>query len=945
MPNPSFIERQFPVGRISKECFKERKAGSGQTLTGVGKWWGRKPLFLVRSTLLGCLMPCSQDPKKDLDIFQKILTMDDEGLWKRKNKAIPGKRLQQILGSKWDDYQNASKTEKKLLEKKAFRSLGYDEKITYCSRPEQISGPSEEAWNEINAHLQTNAASLSELIEQLGEKLWERRPRVGDVFCGGGSIPFEASRVGADAFASDLNPVATLLTWGAVNLLGAAEEEKIIIEQSLHKVYEAVDQKVCHLGIEHSALGERADAYLYCVEAHCPATGYFLPLAPSWVISEKDRVCAVLKKDEKNKRYAIEIVENPDDAIWEKAQQGTVADGYMICPESEEKFSIRELRGDNTVDGKSSYGLRTWENDDIMPQEGDLFQERLYCIRWKPQENGKRTYRAPTSHDLKNEESILSLVEKNLDKWQQNGWIPSTIFDPEGDKTSEPVRTRGWTHWHHLFTPRQLLYKAWLMEEVDKLKHQKARVAGLLGVGCCANWNSRLSHWNNENIKQVFYNQALNTFFNFASRGFHLLQTQFNFNFCNLQGTKHPSLKIAPMDARDLANTCDIWITDPPYADAVHFHELADFFLAWYEKQIPEIFPEWYTDAKQALAVRGPDGDFKHAMVEIYENLCNHMPKNGLQVVMFTHQDAGVWADLGMILARAGLRVSNAWTIATETANVGIKQGNYVQGTVLLVLRKRLEKNSGFMDEVIPELEKEVLRQLELMQHVDELDDPNFSDTDYQLAAYSAALRVATQYTHIEGRDITEDLYIKKGKGHESILEALIRRALDIAVQYLIPKGIFKEIWRLFSNEEKLYLKGIEIESRGEARSGCFQEMARGFGIKDYKMFYAKTKANQTRFKSPLEFKKSLLNGKGFGNSATRHLLFAIAETQSHDDPRVGQKWLKAERSNFWGERKTFLALLQYLMRFGHFEHMPQWKEASKAAERLLNVLSNDPGV
>lgn len=57
--NESFIEKQFPVSKISKESYKERKAGAGQTLTGLGKWWGRKPLILVRASILGCLMPAS----------------------------------------------------------------------------------------------------------------------------------------------------------------------------------------------------------------------------------------------------------------------------------------------------------------------------------------------------------------------------------------------------------------------------------------------------------------------------------------------------------------------------------------------------------------------------------------------------------------------------------------------------------------------------------------------------------------------------------------------------------------------------------------------------------------------------------------------------------------------------------------------------------------------
>ena len=121
-------------------------------------------------------------------------------------------------------------------------------------------------------------------------------------------------------------------------------------------------------------------------------------------------------------------------------------------------------------------------------------------------------------------------------------------------------------------------------------------------------------------------------------------------------------------------------MTDPPYADAINYHELSEFFLAWYEKRLPDLFPGWYADSKRALAVRGAGAEFRHSMVDCYRNLVAHMPDDGFQVVMFTHQDAAVWADLAVILWAAGLRVTAAWTIATETESA-LKEGNYVQGT------------------------------------------------------------------------------------------------------------------------------------------------------------------------------------------------------------------------------------------------------------------------
>ena len=93
----SFIETQFPVSKLSKESYKERKANYSQTLTGLGKWWGRKPLILVRASILGLLIPASDDSKKDRDIFLKILTMDDEGLWQRKNKNLTANKLLKLL--------------------------------------------------------------------------------------------------------------------------------------------------------------------------------------------------------------------------------------------------------------------------------------------------------------------------------------------------------------------------------------------------------------------------------------------------------------------------------------------------------------------------------------------------------------------------------------------------------------------------------------------------------------------------------------------------------------------------------------------------------------------------------------------------------------------------------------------------------------------------------
>ncbi len=172
-------------------------------------------------------------------------------------------------------------------------------------------------------------------------------------------------------------------------------------------------------GIEHNEKGWRADAFLYCVEAKSPATGYWVPLAPNWVIGEKNKTVAVLIPDRDRKRYDIQIIDNSDKETYTKAKEGTVKKGRLVCPETGEDFAISEIRGDRRIDGETIYGLRLWENDDLVPRPNDVFQERLYCIRWvetytdeRGKEKTRKHYCSVTEADLERERKVLSLLQQ-----------------------------------------------------------------------------------------------------------------------------------------------------------------------------------------------------------------------------------------------------------------------------------------------------------------------------------------------------------------------------------------------------------------------------------------------------------------------------------------------------------------------------------------------------
>jgi len=961
-----FIETQFPLARLSAESYKERKANVGQTLTGLGKWWGRKPLILVRAALLGLLMPASDKPERDREIFYKILTMDEDGLWRRKTKALGASGIAQSLKPKeyagrievkagkaaWVSGEMTE--QKEALEKLAFARLPYEEKLTYCCRPEEIEGPSAKAWDEINAHLGTQAHSLQELFAELSEKAFGHRARVGDCFCGGGSVPFEAARLGLEAYGSDLNPVAVLLTWGAINLIGGGKDVQEEVRKAQEAVWHKVDEQITAWGIEHDGQGNRADAYLYCVEARCPATGLWVPLAPSWVISEKYRVVAVLRRNDERQGYDIDIVTGASDAQMKAAQKGTVQKSALVDPEDPSRtYPIASLRGDRRgPNGETIYGLRLWEKEDLVPRPDDVFQERLYCVRWVTPE-GERIYKAVTEADLERERKVLELLQERFAEWQEKGYIPSKKIS-EGAETSRLFRERGWTHWHHLFNPRQLLVHGLFCSQLEKYESTSIRSALLFGIGKLANWNSKLIQYgvggSGTSFSQTFSNQALNTFFNYGSKGLKLLYESWFYNILEINEIIKSNTTILPQDAHNIAIYADLWITDPPYADAVNYHELADFFLAWYEKHLPKLFPDWYADSRAALAVRGADEDFKKSMVDIYSNLARHMSDDGLQLVMFTHQDAGVWADLGMILWAAGLQVTAAWTIGTETSS-GLKEGNYVQGTVCMVLRKRLGERRAWLDELYPQVEDEVKRQLDSMKTIDDNLQPQFGDTDYQLAAYAAALRVLTGFSSIEDMDIRHELFRARKKNEESEFEKIIDRAVSIATNYRVPQGISPYTWRNLEAIERLYLSGLELERHGEARQGAYQELARGFGVAEYKFMLADSEANHARFRTPNEFKRMYLSATQNGNdrgtasfaaSLLRQILFAIHEAARTENPKEGLNYLKAERPDYWTRREDIINLLEYLAAGRSLSSLVHWKHDAEAAGLLAGLVRND---
>jgi putative DNA methylase len=963
---PALIERLLPVQKLSAEAYKEQMAVQGKTLTALGSYWkGRKPLILNKASILGCLLPATDNPTRDLEIFEKLMAMDEESFAVRQKRRPKPKELLAALSiERVGDYFVAeppgilppsspvdwSKPEyekvkvawrtdiaesgRRRLEAQLLPKVTYRERVDLAQRPEEVGDSvHDHIWDAVNNHLRTNARSFPQLVEQLGIMRYGHRPRVADTFCGSGQIPFEAARLGCDVYASDLSPVACMLTWGAFNIVGGSVESREQLARDQDELVRKVQAEIDQLNVETDCTGWRAKVFLYCVEVRCPQTGWMVPLLPTLRVSKGGNVILRLVPDAAHKRYGIEVRNGSTAKDFSAAAQGTVRtdgrgqDPYLIhsVGGKEHRTKISTLRGDyRKSDGTSGNRLRLWTKDDFRPRAGDIFQERLYCIQWmrpkKKRKGDDYEFRTVTPEDLNREQLVEDFVAEHLADWQHNGWAPDMRIEP-GDETERLSRERGWSHWHHLFNPRQLL--------VGSMMNRFSGARLKLGMAQALNSNARLSRWSlgdgdgrSGGVKQVFDNQALNTLFNYGTRA-----SGYAVDLVRLHAKSFPlpnglSLRIASHPAGELTGTSDIYITDPPYGDAVRFEEILEFFIAWLRKAPPPEFADWVWDSRRSLAIKGEGEDFRRGMVAAYRRMAECMPDNGIQVVMFTHQSGSIWADMANIVWASGLQVTAAWYVVTETESA-LREGSYVKGTVLLVLRKRHGSQKTTRDDLAWELQEEVEAQVQALAGLNQKakglyrDENVFEDADIQMAGYAAALRVLTRYSAIDGRDMAAEAGRPRVKGETTFVDGLIAFAVDTANQCLVPQGLSKAHWDKLTGAERFYLKMLDMEARGAKTLDNYQNFAKAFKVHDFKPLLGSLRANEARLKSAVEFGRSEMGeGSELHQSVLRAVLYAVMELVKNVDGNEALAHLTLNVPDYYGDmtqRELAIELASYL--------------------------------
>src|SRR3954468_21982148 len=285
------IEVDLPIKRISAHARREKSIRHGHIST-LHVWWARRPLAACRAVICASLWPDPADPNcpqafrdaaaKIIQEFAKATQSNRWGAEICDNGSFS--RYMRLAHNGGID-STSLKGQTKL------RAFLLDFIADFA------------AWEASTNHwfLDTARSLTQAAHEALGGQKGTG-PLVVDPFAGGGAIPLEALRVGADAFASDLNPVAVLLN-------------KVVLEY-IPKYGQKLADEVRKGGgwVKEQAEKELAEfypkdpdgatpiAYLWARTIRCegPACGAEVPLMRSLWLAKKA-----------NKSVALKIVPNP----------------------------------------------------------------------------------------------------------------------------------------------------------------------------------------------------------------------------------------------------------------------------------------------------------------------------------------------------------------------------------------------------------------------------------------------------------------------------------------------------------------------------------------------------------------------------------------------------------------------------------------------------------
>jgi adenine-specific DNA methylase len=605
-----------------------------------------------------------------------------------------------------------------------------------------------------------------------------------DPTAGGGSVPFEAVRLGCRTFANDLNPVAGLILKATVELplrFGSAllARFETLSSEFVKRRDEALNSVIPDEPIENCT----ATNWLWARTITCPYCGGIVPLSTNWKISSSGHGMRLVPQDG---HIRFEIVEREGDQ-----SAGTVKGGDGTCP-------FPDCR--RTIDG-----------DEIKAQaQAKRMGNQLYCVVYKEQRTkgytkaGKpkiervRGFRAPRPAD-----DVEALVQNKLNE-KMRLWRARNIA-PDEERylgASDRCGAFGVLTFANMFSPRQFYSHCTSVEVFQDLVLELERENGdklsdldraaltyvALAIDRLIDYSSLscLWHANREVMAHTFHRHDF--FFKYATAEIAPTATGIGHDWAFEQTGKalgelidllgqssdgrlefveprpKPALRITCTSADSLPfedASVDCVIMDPPYYDNVMYAELSDFFYVWLKRTAGLLYPSLFTahltdKDREAVAnaekFAGQKGgakelagrDYQRRMASIFKEQRRVLKPDGIMTVMFTHKASGAWDALAGGLIDAGFTITASWPINTEAeGSLHIREKSAARSTIFLVCRVREADSANaeprYWEEVEPTVRQAVRAK------VKEFQEAGIGGIDLYLACFGPALQVFTE--------------------------------------------------------------------------------------------------------------------------------------------------------------------------------------------------------
>lgn len=694
------IEEALPLDAISRASAREKRLPHGNPST-LHLWWARRPLAAARAVLWASLV---DDPSAHPDRFPT-----------KADQAAERRRLFDIL-----------------------------ERLV--------------VWENSN-----NAEVLAEARAEIEASCDGELPNVLDPFCGGGTIPLEAQRLGLPAFGGDLNPVAVLISKALVEIpprfAGLPPVNPDARDESGLKTWDRAQGLADDIGYYGRWMRDRAFeriGHLYpkvtlpadegggeatviawiwarTVASPDPAWKGHVPLVKSWIVRKAKRHKAAIWVDPVVDRSSQVV--NYQIRRGGEPVPGTVARQGGICLATGTPIRFEYIR---------EQGRR-----------GLIGRQLVLTVADGP---SGRSYVAPP------------------DRCQPDVAAPG--WEPVGrllGKAAVNVPLYGLSRWVDLFTDRQLRALTTFSDLLVEARHvveSDARAAGMsddgvrlrsggnmasaysdaiitylsFGIDRCASMWSNLTRWNStgEKLQHLFGRQAVPMVWDFAEAnpfaklsGHWLGQVKWVQNALSavidggvgevVQRAALSRLKEVPLS---------VVCTDPPYYDNISYADLSDFFYVWLRPNLREIWPdetatmltpkseEMIASSHRAGTKENAKAHFEKGMARFLQQLAVSQHPRFPATIFYAYKQQETkrggqvstgWETFLQGLVNAGFQVTGTWPIRTELSNKLLAQGGaaVLASSVVIACRPRrsntpLATRREFLDALQTELPKAV---------------------------------------------------------------------------------------------------------------------------------------------------------------------------------------------------------------------------------------------